>query len=145
MGKIITLLIFISILIVIILNFDTLTDKYLEFKYGKSSTLDIDNYTISHENINDIPEEDLEVYNVYTAEERKADKEHTRKFLNHIKKMKRVKRRPIKKQTSHYRCDGRTWCSQMHSCQEATFFSHNCSSTMDGDGDGIPCESQWCH
>ena len=145
MKKIITLLIFIFILIVIILNFDTLTDKYLEFKYGKSSTLDIANYTISYENINDIPEEDLEVYNVYTVEERKADKEHTRKFLNRIKTMKKVKKRPIKKQTSHYRCDGRTWCSQMHSCQEAIFFSSHCSDTMDGDGDGRPCEKQWCH
>ena len=43
-----------------------------------------------------------------------------------------------------YTCDGRTWCSQMTSCEEATFFSHNCSDTMDGDGDGVPCESQWC-
>jgi len=50
---------------------------------------------------------------------------------------------PIK-QKIHYSCDGREWCSQMTSCEEATFFSHNCSDTMDGDRDGIPCESQWC-
>jgi len=42
-------------------------------------------------------------------------------------------------------CDGRTYCSQMTSCAEATFFLKNCPGTkMDGDGDGIPCEKQWC-
>ncbi len=44
-----------------------------------------------------------------------------------------------------YQCDGRTYCSQMISCAEATFFINNCPDTkMDGDNDGIPCESQWC-
>jgi hypothetical protein len=44
-----------------------------------------------------------------------------------------------------YQCDGRTYCSQMSSCAEATFFINNCPDTkMDGDNDGIPCESQWC-
>lgn len=43
------------------------------------------------------------------------------------------------------RCDGRLHCSQMTSCAEATFFLKNCPGTqMDGDGDGIPCEQQWC-
>jgi hypothetical protein len=33
----------------------------------------------------------------------------------------------------------------MRSCAEATFFLQNCSGVqMDGDGDGIPCETQWC-
>jgi hypothetical protein len=46
---------------------------------------------------------------------------------------------------SRFACDGRTYCSQMHSCEEATFFLKNCPGTkMDGDHDGIPCESQWC-
>lgn len=44
-----------------------------------------------------------------------------------------------------FSCDGRTRCSQMTSCEEAMFFLHNCPGTqMDGDGDGEPCESQWC-
>ncbi len=44
-----------------------------------------------------------------------------------------------------FRCDGRTHCSQMTSCAEAKFFLENCPGTqMDGDRDGIPCESQWC-
>lgn len=42
-------------------------------------------------------------------------------------------------------CDGRTHCSQMTSYSEATHFLRHCPGTqMDGDGDGIPCEQQWC-
>ena len=44
-----------------------------------------------------------------------------------------------------YRCDGRTRCSQMTSCKEATFFLRNCPYVeMDGNHDGVPCEQQWC-
>lgn len=44
-----------------------------------------------------------------------------------------------------FQCDGRTRCSQMTSCAEATYFLSHCPSTeMDGDHDGIPCEDQWC-
>ena len=44
-----------------------------------------------------------------------------------------------------FSCDGRTHCSQMTSCDEAMFFIKNCPNTqMDGNGDGIPCEKQWC-
>ena len=47
--------------------------------------------------------------------------------------------------SSPYRCDGRTHCSQMTSCTEATFFLRNCPNTeMDGNHDGVPCEQQWC-
>ena len=43
------------------------------------------------------------------------------------------------------RCDGRTFCSQMTSCEEATFFLKNCpGTTMDGNHDGVPCPQQWC-
>jgi hypothetical protein len=46
---------------------------------------------------------------------------------------------------SPFRCDGRTHCSQMTSCAEATYFIEHCPDTkMDGDDDGVPCESQWC-
>ncbi|UOP05757.2 excalibur calcium-binding domain-containing protein [Conchiformibius kuhniae] len=45
-----------------------------------------------------------------------------------------------------FRCDGRTHCSHMTSCEEAKFFLQNCPNVkMDGNGDGIPCERQWCH
>jgi len=42
-------------------------------------------------------------------------------------------------------CDGRTYCSQMTSCSEAKYFLAHCPDVkMDGDHDGIPCETQWC-
>jgi endonuclease YncB( thermonuclease family) len=45
-----------------------------------------------------------------------------------------------------YRCDGRTHCSQMTSCAEATWFLKNCPGVkMDGNRDGVPCERQWCN
>lgn len=45
-----------------------------------------------------------------------------------------------------YVCDGRQHCSQMRSCEEATWFIRNCPNTkMDGEGDGIPCEQQHCN
>jgi len=44
-----------------------------------------------------------------------------------------------------FSCDGRIFCSQMTSCEEAKFFLAHCPGTkMDGDGDGIPCEKQFC-
>jgi micrococcal nuclease len=47
--------------------------------------------------------------------------------------------------TTTYRCDSRKYCSQMTSCQEATWFLKNCPGVkMDGNRDGVPCEQQWC-
>ncbi len=44
-----------------------------------------------------------------------------------------------------FACEGKTHCSQMSSCDEAMFYLHNCpGSVTDGDGDGRPCEDQWC-
>lgn len=44
-----------------------------------------------------------------------------------------------------FSCDGRTMCSQMRSCAEATYFLKHCPGTkMDGNHDGVPCEQQWC-
>lgn len=46
---------------------------------------------------------------------------------------------------SDFRCEGKTHCSEMRSCEEAVYYLENCPDTqMDGDGDGVPCESQWC-
>jgi Tfp pilus assembly protein PilE len=46
---------------------------------------------------------------------------------------------------SQYKCDGRIYCSQMTSCEEATYFLRNCPGVkMDGNNDGVPCEQQWC-
>ncbi|MCF9465553.1 cold shock domain-containing protein [Vibrio parahaemolyticus] len=36
-------------------------------------------------------------------------------------------------------------CSEMVSCNEAKFYLSNCPNVkIDGDNDGIPCESQFC-
>ena len=44
-----------------------------------------------------------------------------------------------------FSCRGKVYCSEMTSCDEARFYLRNCPGTkMDGDGDGIPCERQWC-
>lgn len=44
-----------------------------------------------------------------------------------------------------FRCDGRTHCSHMTSCEEAKYFVANCPSVkMDGNRDGVPCQKQWC-
>jgi hypothetical protein len=46
---------------------------------------------------------------------------------------------------NEFACDGRVYCSQMTSCEEAKFFLAHCPGTkMDGDGDGVPCEKQFC-
>lgn len=48
--------------------------------------------------------------------------------------------------TSAFHCDGRVYCTQMYSLEEARWFVRNCPNTkMDGDHDGEPCEndSRW--
>lgn len=48
--------------------------------------------------------------------------------------------------STSFKCDGRTTCSQMTSCAEATYFLQHCPNTkMDGNDDGEPCEQQWCN
>ncbi|MGH8051244.1 MAG: excalibur calcium-binding domain-containing protein [Arenimonas sp.] len=33
----------------------------------------------------------------------------------------------------------------MTSCEEARYYVQHCPNTeMDGDNEGVPCESQWC-
>ncbi|HEY6133285.1 MAG TPA: thermonuclease family protein [Rubrivivax sp.] len=52
---------------------------------------------------------------------------------------------PAAATSAAYRCDGRTHCSQMSSCAEATYFLRHCPGVkMDGNRDGVPCEKQWC-
>jgi cold shock CspA family protein len=44
-----------------------------------------------------------------------------------------------------FECQGKRHCSEMTSCEEAIFYLKNCPDVeIDGDGDGIPCESEWC-
>jgi cold shock CspA family protein len=47
--------------------------------------------------------------------------------------------------TTNFQCQGKQYCSEMTSCEEAMFYLKNCPEVeIDGDSDGIPCESQWC-
>jgi endonuclease YncB( thermonuclease family) len=42
-------------------------------------------------------------------------------------------------------CGEKQYCNQMASCPEAVFYLRECGATqMDGDEDGIPCESSLC-
>ncbi|GHA66921.1 cold shock domain-containing protein [Photobacterium aphoticum] len=44
-----------------------------------------------------------------------------------------------------FSCQGKTYCSQMTSCDEAKFYLATCPNVkIDGDRDGIPCERQFC-
>jgi len=50
------------------------------------------------------------------------------------------------KSAQQFQCTGKVHCSQMSSCSEAIFYLNNCPGVMmDGDGDGVPCERQWCN
>ena len=51
----------------------------------------------------------------------------------------------IREDFSGYSCQGKQHCGQMTSCKEARFYLKNCPNMkVDGDGDGVPCERQWC-
>jgi len=52
---------------------------------------------------------------------------------------------PAATTSARFSCDGRQYCSQMRSCDEARYFLANCPDPkLDGDGNGVPCEKQWC-
>lgn len=43
--------------------------------------------------------------------------------------------------TSGLTCGGKKYCSEMLSCEEARYYLTRCGlKTLDGDGDGVPCE-----
>ncbi len=45
-----------------------------------------------------------------------------------------------------FKCEGKIRCSEMNSCEEARFYLDSCPGVqIDGDGDGVPCETQWCN
>ncbi|MEX3073757.1 cold shock domain-containing protein [Vibrio alginolyticus] len=44
-----------------------------------------------------------------------------------------------------FSCQSKVYCSQMRSCDEAKFYLAHCPGVkIDGDHDGVPCESQFC-
>jgi hypothetical protein len=77
-------------------------------------------------------------------------KRHTRAVVEEAADVARPASPPIPQRAplaaAQFKCDGRLYCSQMTSCEEATFFLRNCPGVlMDGNNDGIPCEKQWCN
>ncbi len=47
---------------------------------------------------------------------------------------------------ANWSCNPRKTCGRIHSCDEAYWYYYNCSwgGRLDGDNDGVPCESI-CH
>jgi hypothetical protein len=47
-------------------------------------------------------------------------------------------------ETPEFNCEGKVYCSEMTSYEEAFFYLRHCPETqIDGDGDGVPCENQF--
>jgi cold shock CspA family protein len=47
-------------------------------------------------------------------------------------------------QKERFQCQGKVWCTEMSSLEEALFYLKNCPGTkIDGDNDGEPCEEQF--
>jgi hypothetical protein len=64
------------------------------------------------------------------------------KFIDQVKLLA-VEPQQVEK-SEQFQCQGKVWCSQMSSYEEAIFYLHHCPGTkMDGDSDGIPCEQQF--
>ncbi len=58
----------------------------------------------------------------------------------------KIATQPERKINNNFSCAGKIYCSEMRSCDEAMFYQNNCPGTkMDGNRDGIPCETQWCN
>lgn len=57
---------------------------------------------------------------------------------------RRQRRAPqLSSRTTSFSCGSKRYCRQMNSCAEASYFLSRCGvSSLDGDGDGIPCESR---
>ncbi len=54
----------------------------------------------------------------------------------------KIKPKAIVQRQGGFQCDGKTTCKQMRNCSEARFYLEQCGLTrIDGDGDGVPCES----
>ena len=50
----------------------------------------------------------------------------------------------VYKRDPNFRCDGRQYCYQMKSKEEAMFFLSNCPEThLDDNNNGIPCEQDF--
>lgn len=79
----------------------------------------------------------LAIWNYY--EEQKPRPENRTGFLAEF--VQSVQGQVIKK-SPKYHCDGRRFCPQMTSLEEAEFFMSACPNTqLDDNNNGIPCEN----
>jgi hypothetical protein len=52
-----------------------------------------------------------------------------------------TKKKPMES-SPEFECGTKRYCKEMSSCEEAKYYLENCGLTrLDGDGDGVPCES----
>ncbi|MDM8539519.1 cold shock domain-containing protein [Desulfococcaceae bacterium HSG9] len=66
-------------------------------------------------------------------------------IFNEVKDIIMLKNTNSYKDQPKYKCEGKVYCSEMTSCEEAMFYLNNCPGVkIDGDYDGVPCERQWC-
>ena len=78
----------------------------------------------------------------YTAE---AEKQQVDAQVQELRAPPEPQERDASEPREEFSCDGRIYCSQMTSCEEATYFLEHCPGVkMDGGHDGVPCERQWC-
>jgi len=62
-------------------------------------------------------------------------------YLEYENKLYRPKKTSNK---NRFKCDGRKYCRQMNSYNEAEYFLKHCPNVeIDEDGDGIPCEKEF--
>lgn len=93
------------------------------------------------------------VYYKYKSDQLKAEKqaniaallEENRKIIEQQRLIAEAQPKPrvesIRSSNGKYMCDGRRYCSQMRSLEEARWYLRFCPNTkMDGDNDGEPCE-----
>lgn len=93
------------------------------------------------------------VYYKFKSDQMKATKqaniaallEENRKIIDQQRRIAEAQPKPkvqlIRSSNGKYMCDGRRYCSQMRSLEEARWYLRYCPNTkMDGDNDGEPCE-----
>lgn len=77
----------------------------------------------------------------YHLNQKAAEKGEERGF---VKEIVQGVQGAVFKRDPQYRCDGRKYCSQMRSSDEAMFFLTNCPETqLDDNDNGIPCEQHF--
>ncbi|EGR0760753.1 cold-shock protein [Vibrio parahaemolyticus] len=67
---------------------------------------------------------------------------------NSASEVERISQPKVTFKPQSFTCGTKTHCSEMRSCEEAMFYLESCSYLdlkIDGDGDGVPCERQWCN